>query len=91
MPNRDPIINSLLREREGYVRTGRDDMVAGVDAELAKRGHSEPAKPEPAKPEPAAPEPPAELSKVEPETASLEATETAAVRPGRPRRSAPNA
>ncbi len=31
-------VESLLREREGYLRRGLDDRVAQVDAELAKLG-----------------------------------------------------
>jgi hypothetical protein len=32
-------IAALLREREGYVRYGRDEKVQEVDAQLAKFGH----------------------------------------------------
>ena len=32
-------IESLLVEREGYVRRGLPDRVAQVDAELARHGH----------------------------------------------------
>lgn len=31
-------VDALLREREGYVRAGKKDRVAQVDAELAKFG-----------------------------------------------------
>ena len=44
--SQDPFIAALLREREGYVRSGKDDRVAAVDAELKRRGYkkSEPVK-----------------------------------------------
>lgn len=32
-------IAALLREREGYVRYGRDDDLKAVDAELERVGH----------------------------------------------------
>lgn len=35
----DPVVEALLREREGYVARGRDDRVALVDAALARFGH----------------------------------------------------
>jgi len=36
---KDPMIASLLREREGYVRFGKADRVKAVDAELKRRGY----------------------------------------------------
>lgn len=35
----DSTIAALLREREGYVRTGKSDRVAQVDEQLALRGY----------------------------------------------------
>ena len=35
----DPMIAALLREREGYERTGQGDRVAQVDEQLAVRGY----------------------------------------------------
>lgn len=83
MPNDNSvIIAALLREREGYTRFGKDDKVPAVDAELARLGYRSP--------ETASATPPPPPSKPEPETASLEAPETATVPRGRPRRSYPN-
>lgn len=41
----DSMIAALLREREWYVRDGKKDRVAAVDAELKRRGHGKPAEP----------------------------------------------
>jgi hypothetical protein len=35
----DPMIASLLREREGYVAFGKTDRVKAVDEELKRRGY----------------------------------------------------
>lgn len=43
----DRMIAALLREREGYLRTGRKERAAQVDEQLALRGHVEPAEQEP--------------------------------------------
>ena len=37
----DPMIAALLREREAYVRFGKDERVAAVDEQLRLRGHVE--------------------------------------------------
>lgn len=37
-------IAALLREREGYVRYGRDSRLADVDAELKRLGYEDKAK-----------------------------------------------
>lgn len=44
MSQDNPMIAALLREREGYVRFGKDDRVKAVDAELKRLGHEEPRK-----------------------------------------------
>lgn len=36
----DGMVAALLIEREGYVRFGRDERVAAVDAELEARGYT---------------------------------------------------
>lgn len=38
----DPLVAALLREREGYARSGLDDRVAQVDEQLAWRGYEQP-------------------------------------------------
>ena len=95
MPN--AYVAALLRERDGYKSRNLPDRVAEVDAELAKSGYrtaeaKPPAAPAPPKTQadPKTETPPPPPSKPEPQTASLEATETAAIPRGRPRRSEPN-
>lgn len=72
-------IESLLAEREGYVRRSLPDRVAQVDAELARLGYGTAAA-APAKSEPV----------LEPviETATIATPETATIKrgPGRPRK-----
>lgn len=38
----DPMVAALLREREGYVRRQRQDLVDVVDEQLRLRGHTPP-------------------------------------------------
>lgn len=45
MPSDDPMIAALLRERDGYLRSGRKERAALVDEQLALRGYQ--AKSEP--------------------------------------------
>lgn len=78
MPDNPAMVTALLREREGYVTRNLPDRVAEVDKSLAFYGHK--AAPETA----TRPVPP---QRTQPETASLEAPETATVPRGRPRRS----
>lgn len=44
----DPMVESLLAEREGYVRRGMEDRVAQVDQQLEHHGYAvKPAEPTP--------------------------------------------
>lgn len=43
MASDDPMVAALLRERAGYLRTGREDRAALVDEQLAHRGYKDPA------------------------------------------------
>lgn len=38
VPERDPTIAALLRERDGYINRGMGDRIAAVEAELERRG-----------------------------------------------------
>ena len=84
----NPYVVALLREREHYVRRGRGDRVAEVDAELARIGHSSPDAAQPASGDEAE----NAASKDAPETtAAQKAPETTSPARPAPRRSTTNA
>jgi len=71
-----PQIAALLRERDGYRQRGLTDRVAEVARSLTAAGYVE-----------AEPVPVPIAERIQPETASIEAPETAKIPTGRPRRS----